>query len=38
MKRRSGQTPPGVAKAYARRSEEKAIIEEMSRHSGLDPE
>jgi hypothetical protein len=23
---------------HARRSEEKAVIEEMSRHSGLDPE
>jgi hypothetical protein len=29
---------PGAAKKYARRSEEMAAIEEMLRHSGLDPE
>jgi hypothetical protein len=29
---------PGVDKWHARRSEEKAVIEETLRHSGLDPE
>jgi hypothetical protein len=29
---------PGVCKGHARRSEEKTVIEENTRHSGLDPE
>jgi hypothetical protein len=29
---------PGAGETYARRSEEKAVIEEKLRHSGLDPE